>query len=88
MNIRQKRQYTLKITTKFYEPIKDGRQKFLIQFDEFDFKVGDILTLQECKYGDRRSPEPTGESIICHVTITSRGCKGLQRGACSHWAGS
>jgi len=80
MGTRTIRQYNLKVSSKFYEPIKDGRQKFIIKFDEYDFKVGDVLTLQECKPITKSKLEFTGETIVREITATLRGCKGLQRG--------
>lgn len=72
--------HNLKISPKIYDSLKEGRQEFIIQFDKHDFKVGDILILQEHTYNTSRRLVPTGETITRTIKLTLRGCKGLQRG--------
>ncbi len=72
--------HTLKVMGKAYEDIKEGQQDFLIQFDEHDFQVGDILTIQEHKRETSHRGDPTGEEITRRIKFAIRICQGLQRG--------
>ena len=80
MSARIKRQFSLKVSSKFFEPVKEGLQKFLIRFEDQEFKVGDIVTLQEYRYNSSKKLEASGETITRQITVTLRGCKGLDRG--------
>ena len=44
--------HKLKILTKYYDAVLDGRKKFEIRKNDRDFRVGDMLILQEYKEGN------------------------------------
>lgn len=71
--------HNLKIVHPFFKDIKEGRKNFEIRFDDRDYRLGDLLILQEHRYVERKL-EPTGETITSEIKYILRKFKGLQDG--------
>jgi len=72
---RSARAHDLKTVDPYFGYLQEGLKDFEIRFDDRDFLVGDILNLQEYKYG-----ELTGERVQKRVKYILRRFKGLQTG--------
>jgi hypothetical protein len=81
------RVHKLKTDPGLYEDVQTGHKKHEIRFDDRDYRVGDILVLQQTSYtGEQMRLEPhacplryTGEEMRVKVTHVLRGY-GLQPG--------
>jgi len=77
---RQPKTHSIKIVSPHYEYIKEGRKNFEVRFDDRDYKMGDILILQEHNYVENGHLKPTGEFITRKIKHILRKFKGLQQG--------
>lgn len=57
--------HELKITSEFFEAVKDGRKKFEIRKNDRNYNVGDILVLLEY---DKYYEAFTGEKITVEIS--------------------
>jgi len=72
--------HELKTWVHYYNEIVNGRKKFELRKNDRDFKVGDLLILQEY---DNDTKEYTGSSCIVSVDyILHGGSFGLDEGYC------
>lgn len=72
--------HNLKIVSPHFEYIKEGRKNFEVRFDDRDYKVGDLLILQEHNYGGNGHLKPTGEFVTRKIKHILRKFKGLMNG--------
>jgi len=71
--------HNLKIKSEYFNAVLDGSKKFELRFNDRDFKVGDVLSLNEID----DSGNLTGHSVSRTVTYILHGpCYGLQEGYC------
>lgn len=69
--------HELKILPKYYEKVKSGEKRFEIRKDDRDFKVGDLIRLQEF------DNEYTGRDCLFEIIYKlDGGCHGLEKGYC------
>lgn len=63
----------LKILPQYYRAVESGRKTFEIRYNDRDYKVGDMLYLQEFCGGEYTGRELTRE--VCYVIDDPEYCK-------------
>ena len=67
--------HDLKIFTKYFEAVADGRKKSEVRFDDRNYNIGDTVTLNEGE-PDINGFKYTGRKISARISyITDFGCQ-------------
>jgi len=72
--------YNLPVLKSHYCFLENGDMDFFIQFDDRNFRVGDILILQETSFNETRKLGKTGAFVTRRIKHITRKFKGLQTG--------
>lgn len=70
--------HAVKIYPEYYEAVKSGKKPFEVRKNDRDYKVGDILALNEFEPGGAGTGEYSGRAIIArisYVLANSEFCK-------------
>lgn len=70
--------HALKIIPEYYEAVKSGKKPFEVRKNDRDFKVGDILALNEFEPDRAGTGEYSGRAVIArisYVLTNSEYCK-------------
>ena len=62
--------HRLKILPKYFEPVINGSKTFELRKNDRDFKIGDVLSLQECI-----DNAYTGRKFITTISYVLKNCK-------------
>lgn len=69
--------HELKLSSEYFDSVRDGSKPFELRFDDRDYRVRDILILRETKNG-----EYTGRICWREITYKLSGYQGLLQGWC------
>jgi len=72
--------HRIKTTTTHFELIREGLLKFVLRFDDQDYRVGDTLIMDEYKGTTNTTPVSTGEFLEVKIIYILRKFKGLELG--------
>lgn len=72
--------HELKIATEFFQEVISGRKTFEIRENDRNFKVGDLLALNECRVGDDNKISYTGASCLVEVDYILKNTPFLKNG--------